>query len=71
MPPNIPPKKIKKTKDAKDTLRRCVENLFNHRYGMINVLAMLVCRYNFRKKTGIIHLATYNKIFNISSLRIQ
>ena len=37
MPPSIPPKKIKKSKDAKDTLRRCVENLFNLRYGIINI----------------------------------
>ena len=42
MPPSIPPKKIKKRKDVKDTLRRYVENLFNRRYGM----AMLVYNYS-------------------------
>ena len=34
--PNFPPKKARKSKDAKDTLRRCVENLFNRRYGNSN-----------------------------------
>lgn len=33
---DLPPKVVKKSKDTKDTLRRCVENLFNRRYGITN-----------------------------------